>query len=148
MSKITFLIALFTCTLFGAVNSWESQHSFLLKKDEWGKVLVHEKAHPKRGWYEFWFRWTLYDGKNITVHSRYRDFPKQYNFMFDKFQDSFRQILLNDTSKNSQKKTYLLLNLDEFVKKEKKMRFNVLIKDSEKRLEIKYIDPKNRTKTK
>lgn len=146
MNKIIFFILLFTCTLFSATPSWDGQRSFLLKKDEWGKVLVHEKAYPQRGWYEFWFRWTLYDGKNITVLSRYRDFPKQHNFTFERFQNSFRQILLNDTFKNTQKKTFLLLELDEFVKKDKKMRFNVFIKDANKRLEIKYIDPKDRTK--
>lgn len=142
MSKIVLSLLIFVLPAFSAI-SWDSQHVFHLSKDEWGRVVFHEKGkNPKRFTYEFRFRWTLYDGKKVILLSNYRDFPKQHVLYFESKLNSMRQILLSDVSKNTQKKTYLLLSMDEFDKKNSEITFLIFIKDNDKRFDIKYIDPK------
>lgn len=130
--------------MFGAIT-WEGEHIFHLKKDEIGRVVFYERGKDrKRFTYEFKFRWTLHDGKKVTILSNYRDFPKQHTLYFKFHLNSLRQILLGDLSKNTQKKTYLLLSMDKYDKKTKEITFLVFIKDVDGRLDTKYIDPKRK----
>lgn len=142
MNKIILALFVFLMPLFGAV-SWNSQHIFHLKKDEWGRVIFYERGKDRKKFtYEFRFRWTLYDGKKVILLSNYRDFPKQHTLYFKFHLNTIKQILLSDLKKNTQKKTFLMLNMDSFNQKEKNISFLVFIKDIDERLEIKYIDPK------
>lgn len=142
MSKIFLALFLFFMPLFGAVT-WNSQHIFHLKKDEWGRVIFYERGKDReRFTYEFRFRWTLYDGKKVILLSNYRDFPKQHTLYFKFHLNTMRQILLNDLKRNTQKKTFLMLNMDSYDEKLKEVSFLIFIKDTKERLEIKYIDPK------
>ena len=77
MSKISAIFFLFAALAFGAAPNFDPSqtHTFELKKDEWGRVFITEKATQKRDVFDF--RWTLFDSTNITVQSFFRRYPRQ-----------------------------------------------------------------------
>ncbi len=142
--KILF-VCLLSLPLFAQIK-WDSEYIFRLKKDEIGRIIFIEKGTEHEDFrYEFKFRWTLYDGQKVVLLSHYRKIPRQHVLYFKFRLDSFIQNLLHDKSKNSQKRTYLLLQMDEFDKKKNEILFLIFIKDKDKRFDIKYIKPKRRT---
>lgn len=136
MNKI-FIIFLFPIYLFSNI-SWQSQHKFSLQKDEIAKVLIQQKG--KKDIYTFLFRWTLYDTQKVVVLSNYKKFPRQH-VMYFKHNKTFLQELFPNEYKNTSKQTYLLTELEKYDTKTKKMDFIIYIKDANKKLKIKYIDP-------
>ncbi len=142
MIKKTLLFFLFTSFLFASV-SWDGQQVFRLKKDEFGKIIFHERGKEGSDFtYIFKFRWTLYDSQKVILLSNYRDFPRQHSLKFEFRQNTIEQVLLDRAVKNRPKDHYLLLQMDSYDKKKKEIVFLVFIKDSDKKFEIKYIHPK------
>lgn len=142
MSKVLLGFCIFFSPLFGDI-SWEGEHIFHLKKDEIGTIYFYEMGKNRQKYtYVYNFRWTLYDGKKVILLSNYRKFPKQHTLYFERSLNTLRQTLLNNLNAYDDKKTYLLLQMDELNKKTKEITFMIFVKDANQRFEIKYIDPK------
>lgn len=144
MSKVFITFCIFLVPLFGAI-SWESEHIFHLKKDEVGTVYFYEIGKNRKKYtYVFNFKWTLHDGKKVTVLSNYREFPRQHTLYFKSRLNTLSQVLLNNLNAHDDKKTYLVLQMEKYDKKTKEISFMVFVKDANQRLEIKYMDPKRK----
>lgn len=55
-----------------------STREFLLAKDQKAYLFITEKATLRKETFEF--SWTLYDGLNLVVHSKWRLYPRQIMF--------------------------------------------------------------------
>ena len=140
MSKISAIFFLFMALAFGAAPNFDPSqtHTFELKKDEWGRVFITEKATQKRDVFDF--RWTLFDSTNITVQSFFRRYPRQMVMSLRHGQDTYMQRVLPDFTIPPNESVTLYLS---FVKFENRTAFfSVNILDESKRIDVEFVDPK------
>ncbi len=140
MSKISAIFFLFAALAFGATPNFDPSqtHTFELKKDEWGRVFITEKATQKRDVFDF--RWTLFDSTNITVQSFFRRYPRQMVMSLRHGQDTYMQRVLPDFTMPPNESVTLYLS---FVKFENRTAFfSVNILDESKRIDVEFVDPK------
>lgn len=76
----SFLKTLLLCALCVTLSqakppAWTSTKFFLLAKDQKAYLFFTEKATERKETFEF--SWTLYDGLNLVVHSKWRLYPRQ-----------------------------------------------------------------------
>lgn len=138
MNKIL-LFLLFSSFIYAKM--WQHQHRFNLKKDELAQVLLLQSTDGDfRD--SFDFSWTLWDTQKITVHSKYRKFPRQHTLYLKRGLDSYAQDLLPQTNNAPFGRARLMLVFDNFDEKEKIATFDVYIEDENKRLTADFIEPK------
>ncbi|WP_169763858.1 hypothetical protein [Campylobacter mucosalis] len=140
MSKIVTLIAFFATFLFATPPNFASTHTFELKKDEWARVFVVEKATQKMD--SFDFRWTLFDTKNINLQTFFRFYPKHVVLGLAHKQDRFVQSIIPAFNQPPQDSVKLYLTFLEF--KNKRAFFRVDILDPSSRIDTQFIDPPKR----
>ncbi|MCR4941417.1 MAG: hypothetical protein K5978_01310 [Campylobacter sp.] len=141
MNKIFLVLCLVICSHFATPPIFSQSHTFELKKDEWGRVFVTEKATQKRD--SFDFRWTLFDSKNINMQSFFRHYPKHFVLSLAHGQDSFVQAVLPDFTAPTTDQVKLYVTFLEF--KNKKAKFKVDILDMSNRIDTEFIDPPKAT---
>ncbi|MGG7073049.1 hypothetical protein U5B43_02145 [Campylobacter sp. 9BO] len=137
MSKILALFLMLAAFCFAAPPVFNSTHTFELKKDEWARVWVTEKATQQRD--SFDFRWTLFDATNIIVQSFFRRYPKHLTLALDNKRASFLQKLVPDFTMPPTDSAQLLLTFIDF--KDKKAKFKVDIIDGANRVDVEFVDP-------
>jgi hypothetical protein len=146
MNKKLFLVALLLVNLAFAKNQkmWESQHSFVLKKDQVANIYIHEidiKNKQKNSSYLLKFNWVLFENGNLVLLLNYMGYPHQYILRKEKQLDSVKITLLSDSwSLDSQ--VYALINFSNFNKNKQMAGINVYIKDDKKRVSTTFKDPK------
>ncbi|MBR8464107.1 hypothetical protein KDD93_05915 [Campylobacter sp. faydin G-24] len=139
MSRIFYICMIF-CTLCyaGAPKFDPAQtHTFELKKDEWARVFITEKATQKQDVFDF--RWTLYDSTNIVVQSFFRRYPRQMSLSLRHGVDTYMQRILPDFTMPTTDAVKLYLSFVKF--ENRKASFNVNILDESKRIDVSFIDP-------
>ena len=137
MSKILAFLALCAACAFAGPPAFEPVHTFELKKDEWARVIITEKATQKQD--SFDFRWTIFDSTNIVVQSFFRRYPRQMVMSLRHGQNTYMQRVMPDFTmpQNDGVKLYVT-----FVKFEnRKASFLVGIIDEDKRIDTEFIDP-------
>lgn len=78
MSKFfcAFFVSVFLAVFCHAgVPEWGENKLFALKKDQKAYIHITEKGKKERESFEF--SWTLYDGLNLVIHTKWRRYPKQ-----------------------------------------------------------------------
>ena len=151
MSRYFFIsLFFFNSFLFADnTNKWAYQHTFELKKDELAKVHFwlsdnNDDDNAGKNRETYYFRWTLYDGKNIVVHSNYRKFPKQHIMSKNRALSTVNQVLISDGKNKIDSRVVLSLIFSDYNHSKKSASFDILIKDDKKRVLAEFDDPKRR----
>ncbi len=124
------------------VDMWQHSHEFVLKKDEFAKVVFkkheEEKTYDKEG--ELFFRWTLYHNELLTLLVNYEGFPKQYILKKEYKRDALR-VYLNDDYTKEFDRAYAVLRFREFENENATLQVQVhdVVNDM---IEVDFIDPK------
>ncbi|MGP1484674.1 MAG: hypothetical protein ACTTJC_01015 [Campylobacter sp.] len=140
MSKICAVFLLIFFSFANATVSFEEEHIFELKKDEWARVFITKKGTDERD--SFDFRWTLFDNTNVVIHSFYRKYPRQFIMSLRHGLTTYKQTLLPDYKYPPRDHSTLFLVFEDYKKGVAK--FRVLIKDEEKRVDVEFLDPPKR----
>ena len=147
MNRIILFLLFFCFALYAKDEpKWAYQHHFELKKDEWAKVYVADSSNKEAAVERdaYWFRWTLYDGKQITIQSNYRKFPKQHTLTKQRGMEAIRQVILADPSDRIEGRVELLLVFTDFDQSKKYGNFDIFVKDSKKRVLVEFDDPRRK----
>jgi hypothetical protein len=123
---------------------WASQYRFILGKDEPAYILIHNANDDAIPVEEFKFSWTLFDTRQLVLHTRYRDFPKQHVLTLDRGKTSLREQLIPDANNRMDGNTQLLLEFVEFDNEEKLATIDAFIQDRNGRTRIEFDDPRRR----
>lgn len=134
MNKILFALIFCVNSLFASVPVFEHNKIFNLKKDEKAYVYLREKGEEK--WDIFEFSWTLYDGLNLVVHSKFRKYPRQIMLSLRHGLKFYKQTILPPLAKPYGDDVWLYLEFNKFEKA--KARFAVYISDKAQRIEVKF----------
>ena len=141
---VLFLIFLIPHALWAKIE-WANQHRFILAKDEPALIWVFnakdDDAIPNE---EFRFSWTLFDTKQLVLHTRFRDFPSQYILTLERGRKTMRQELIPDPVDRINGNVYVLLEFVEFNDEEKLATIDAFIQDRNGRIEVEFEDPKKR----
>ena len=149
MSRLWLLLFLF-CLALQAEDKpkWAYEYHFELKKDEWAKVYVVPSGNADNEGTThkdvYAFRWTLFDGKRVTVLTNYRKFPKQHTLTKTRGLDAVREVLLADPSDRIAGRVELLLVFTDFDQSKKHGNFDIFIKDSNQRVLVEFDDPRRK----
>lgn len=125
--------------LNAAGPSFEHVYDFSLKKDEKARIELTELGFDEQP-ENFDFYWTLWDTNKIIIHSKYRNFVRQYVLSLRRNLNWATQTLIPDFTNPHIDRARLIIEFQAFANKEAK--FRVYIEDKESRLEVKFIDPK------
>nr|WP_139453737.1 exporting protein [Campylobacter armoricus] len=117
-------------------------YKFTLSKDEKASVKIKEIDYPDETYY-FDFSWTLFDFTNIIVHSKYKKYPRQFVMSLRRNLNWVDQTLIPDYKNPHIDRARLILEFSDFKKGEAV--FTVYIEDKDKRLEVKFLDPRKAT---
>ena len=118
---------------------WEYTHDFILKKDEVGQInVIKRKDSTVR---VLLLRWTLYQNGRLVVLAKYDGFPTQYIIQKEYKRNSIKITLRDDYNVGS-KRCYLILTFKTFDDAKKRALIRASITDPQKRIEIKFVDPK------
>ncbi|MBX1886120.1 exporting protein [Campylobacter peloridis] len=135
-----FILSLFLIIHFSyAEVFFDYTYKFTLKKDEKARVIIKEIDYPDEI-YSFDFSWTLFDQTNIIVHSKYKKYPRQFVMSLRRNLNWVDQTLIPDYKNPHIDRARLILEFSNFEKGEGI--FTIYIEDREKRLEVKFIDPR------
>lgn len=118
--------------------NFSAEHTFELRKDEWGVIRLTELATQKVE--EFSFRWSLYDWTNLTIQSFYRLYPRQHILSLRTGQRSLSQKLLPPTKYPPNDEASLLISFNKF--DNGTASFHAGILDAGGRISAEFIDPK------
>lgn len=137
--KALFCIFCVFCSFaFAKAPDFAFEYIFELKKDEKAYLFLTEKTTQIKETFEF--SWTLYDGLNLVVHSKFRKYPRQIMLSTRRALNLYSQSVLF-TRKNPYRdevRVYL-----EFLKFENgKAYINALVMDLDKRVDIEYYPTK------
>lgn len=147
MNRVLALLVFFCFSLDAKDEpKWAYQHHFELKKDEWAKVYVDDRANKEanKDRDTYWFRWTLFDGKRVTVQSNYRKFPKHHTLSKERGMDAVRQVLMADAVDVIEGRVELLLVFTDFDQSKKHGNFDIFVRDSKKRVMVEFDDPRRK----
>lgn len=116
---------------------WRETKSFVLKKDEWAKVLVKSAGQERL----LAFRWTLYTDKALVVHENFDRIVGQHILYASHANQSFRKRLLSP--KRSEMDTpYALVVFKKFDEAAKTAQLELFLIDKESRIELEYLTEK------
>ncbi len=145
MNRFFFLFFILFSLFSHASNQkmWDFQYSFNLKKDKIATVFVDKQANSKKNAkrYILKFRWTLYANKNLILLSNYMGYPNQYVLKRIRPLDEVSIKLLPEGSDYSAA-PYALIVFSAFDEKKRVATLDVYVKDSKKRLQIEFKEPK------
>ncbi|MBE3609144.1 hypothetical protein [Campylobacter californiensis] len=137
MNKIFLGLFVFINFAFAGVANFNPTYEFELKKDQWARVFITEKATQKRD--SFDFRWTLFDSTNIIMQSFFRRYPRHMTMSLRHGHDTYMQRIIPDFTRPTNDSVKLYLSFIKF--ENKKATFKVNILDEEKRIDVEFIDP-------
>ncbi|MBF7048441.1 exporting protein, partial [Campylobacter volucris] len=103
------------------------------------RVWIKEVDYPDEE-YIFEFSWTLFDLTNIIVHSKYKKYPRQFVMSLRRNLNWVDQTLVPDYANPHIDRARLILEFTSYKKKEAV--FTVYIEDKDKKLEVKFLDPR------
>ena len=135
MSKIL-SVFLFSVLFFGESSFWNYSYSYTLKKDQVAKIRIKKDYLPtikKEGLLQF--RWTLFKANKLVLLVDYEGYPTQYLLENRYRRNSVKIKLLGDYPTIS-KEAFAIIRFKDF--KDKKASFDVLIRDPEHRLEVRF----------
>lgn len=133
MNKI-FLLLAFCAFGFGGPPTWEGQKLFWLKKDQ--KAFVHITLKGQEIKESFEFSWTLYDGLNLVVHTKWRKYPKQLTFSKRRGLELHGQRLFVPLANPYKDEVKLYLEFVSF--KDGKAKIRALLRDISKRVDAQF----------
>ncbi|EPA1554362.1 exporting protein [Campylobacter lari] len=136
--KFIFALLVSFCFLKAEVF-FDYTYNFTLKKDEKARVWIKEIDYPDETYF-FDFSWTLFDQTNIIVHSRYKKYPRQFVMSLRRNLNWVDQTLVPDYKNPHIDRARLILEFSDFKKDEAV--FIVYIEDRDKKLEVKFLDPR------
>lgn len=136
MNKILALIFL-AFSLIGAPLNFEYTKKFELKKDEKAYIIFTDSNSKKREVYEF--RWTLFDGLNLVLLTKFRQYPKQPILSQRRGLELFKEQILGFTKEENQDSVILYLEFADF--KDGVSVLNAYISDKNGRVEVEF-EPK------
>jgi len=140
MSKIFLLIFLLGTFLFSKSSFWSYTYSYSLKKDKLVKVEIKKDYLPTKnsdGILEF--RWTLYSAKKLVLLVSYEGFKTQYVLEKQYKRDAISINLIGDY-KSIRSKAFAVIKFSDFDDKKKIANLEVMIRDSDKRMEVRFLD--------
>jgi len=145
MNKLWIIILLFLLPAISwAKIEWANQYRFILAKDEPAIVIIHHANDDEILPEEYKFSWTLFDTKQLVLHTRYRDFPKQYILTLERGKRALRQQIMPDAANRMLGNVHLLLEFIEFNNEEKLATIDVFIQDRSGRTRVEFDDPRRR----
>lgn len=133
MNKI-FILLFAVCLSYGGTPEFQHVKKFLLKKDEKAYVYLREKGDEKFDIFEF--SWTLYDGTNLVVHSKFRRYPRQIMLSLRRGLELYKQTILPPLANEFGDDVWLYLEFDKFEKG--KALLIVYLLDPSARIEAKF----------
>lgn len=136
--RIFLILCMIFCFLKAEVF-FDYIYKFTLKKDEKARVWIKEVDYPDEE-YIFEFSWTLFDLTNIIVHSKYKKYPRQFVMSLRRNLNWVDQTLVPDYANPHIDRARLILEFTSYKKKEAV--FTVYIEDKDKKLEVKFLDPR------
>jgi len=139
MSKIFFLL-LFSTIAFSESSFWSYNHSYSLKKDKLVRVEIKKDYLPTKksdGILEF--RWTLYKAKKLVLLVSYEGFKTQY-LLEKKHKRDVVSINLIGDYKSVGSRSFAIIKFSDFDDKKKVANLEVMIRDENKRMEVRFLD--------
>lgn len=133
MNKI-FILLFVACLSYGGVPKFNHTKSFTLKKDE--KAFVYLRQNGEENFDIFEFSWTLYDGTNLVVHSKFRRYPRQIMLSLRRGLELYKQMILSPLAKEFSDGVWLYLEFNKFEKNNALL--SVYILDPAGRVEAKF----------
>ena len=145
MNRLWLLILIFLlpCGAWAKIQ-WASQYRFILAKDEPAFIMAYRANDDAIPPEEFKFSWTLFDTKQLVLHTRYREFPKQHILTLERSRSSLREQLMPDPNNRIEGNTQLLLEFVEFNNEKKLATIDAFIQDRNERMRIEFDDPRKR----
>ncbi|MCK9545598.1 MAG: hypothetical protein M0Q25_02735 [Sulfurospirillaceae bacterium] len=137
-----FLLFFLMPTFIFAEPNWAFWHKFELKKDEQAHIYVYDAKNEEIEAKIYTFSWTLFDTKQLILHTRYRDFPKQQVLTLERGKRALKELLLEDKVDRLKSKTNLLLEFTQFNNEDKIATIEAFIEDRAKRVKIEFYDPR------
>ncbi|WP_291951083.1 exporting protein [Campylobacter sp.] len=134
-----FIVLFLSFCFLKAEVFFDYTHKFILKKDEKARVQIKELQYPDETYF-FDFSWTLFDQTNIIVHSKYKKYPRQFVMSLRRNLNWVVQTLVPDYTNPHIDRARLILEFTNYSKGE--ATFSVYIEDKDKRLEVKFLDPR------
>ena len=133
MSKVSIFILLLSCFLYAKIDY---SYSYTLKKDEIAKIEIKKDYLPtKKSEGILKFRWTLYKADRLVLLVDYEGFKYQYILQKLYQRDRVKINLLRDFPE-IKNQAYAIIAFKDF--KNNKATLEVFIKDSQKRLEVRF----------
>ena len=138
MSKFIAIFALCVNLALGSAPKFEHSALFTLAKDE--KAYVHFREKGKEEWENFEFSWTLYDGLNLIIHSKFRKYPRQITLSLRQPLRLYKQSVLPPNSKPFVSEVWLYLDFERF--ENAKAQISAYIVDKTGRVEVEFTPKK------
>lgn len=139
MRFIFLFLVFFSSSLFASAPVFAYTYKFTLKKDEKASVEIKEIGYENKV-QNFDFYWTLFDNTNIIVHSKFRQYPRQFVMSLRRNLDWETQTLIPDYTNPNIDRARLILEFSQYNKGE--AIFNVYIEDKDSRLSVEFKDPR------
>jgi len=125
-----------TSILIAESSFWNYSYSYLLKKDQVARIVIKKDYLPsikEEGILKF--RWTLYKANKLVLLVNYEGNPTQY-LIEDKYRRNTIKIKLLGDYLSVSKEAFAIIRFNDF--KNKKASFDVLVRDPEHRLEVRF----------
>ncbi len=126
----------YNSNLNAAGLKFEYAKNFKLKKDEKAYVYVTEKGTARRE--VFIFSWTLYDGLNLVINSKFRKYPRQIMLSLRPALRLYKQSLLPPVRIATAQKEEVMIYLDFEAFERGKATINAYVWDKSNRVDVEF----------
>ena len=113
-------------------NFWDYSFQTELKKDEIYRLSVDDTEIVK----QLYFRWTLYHNEGLVLLVNYDGHPHQF-ILYDRYNEDSVRLKIARKVRYSTHAPFLLLIFKEFDFSTRKAQFEILVKDTSKKLAVK-----------
>lgn len=137
MNRIFLILFFFVstfCVCFAGKPQWNETQVFRLAKDQKAFIKIALKGSEIKEVYEF--SWTLYDGLNLVVHTKWRRYPKQLNFSLRRGLELHSQQLFLPVVNPYKDEVRLYLEFQSF--KDNKAKIKALLMDKAQRTDVEF----------
>lgn len=138
MSRILVLCA-FCSVLFAQMPKFSEEQLFELAKDQKAFIHIRQKGAEQRESFEF--SWTLYDGLNLVVHSKWRKYPRQITLSRRRGLELYKQNALLPMRNPYKDDVSVWLEFVSFENSKAKIR--ALVYDQASRVDVEFWPPMN-----
>lgn len=138
MSRILVLFFV-VCASFAQVPKFSAEQLFKLAKDQKAFIHIRLKGAEQRETFEF--SWTLYDGLNLVVHSKWRKYPRQITLSRRRGLELYKQNALLPMRNPYKDDVSVYLEFVSFENSKAKIR--ALIYDQADRVDVEFWPPMN-----